>query len=237
MSISRSVSQWSLPRHAGEVSEHSRRSCQQRAQPDQVVGRGGEGHDPIDERVAAMSQLAQPTDGLQPAEDLLDEFPSPLTDGVARVPRGPAVDGAAFHLLRDVRRETQRPDGRDETRDVEALVAPDGPRLCGIGQQPHRRLTFRGTGGGGHTHLGHQAMPIVEQHVAGIRQLRLASGAFSCELGVGIGRRLMRVIPPRFPVEIDRGIARIVGRRGRPRILATKALEAGPGLQQASRPP
>ena len=42
----------------------------------------------------------------------------------------------------------------------------------------------------------------------------------------------MRVIPPRFAVEIDRGIAGIVRRRLRPFLLATEALEAGPRLQQ-----
>jgi len=37
-----------------------------------------EGDDPIDAFAAAMPELAQPADGLQPAEDLLDQLPLPL---------------------------------------------------------------------------------------------------------------------------------------------------------------
>jgi hypothetical protein len=47
----------------------------QGAQADQIVGSRREGHDPIDEFAAAMAELAQPADGLQPAEDLLNQLP------------------------------------------------------------------------------------------------------------------------------------------------------------------
>ena len=42
---------------------------------DQVVSGGGEGEHPTHALAAAMFGLAQPGRGLDPAEDLLDEFP------------------------------------------------------------------------------------------------------------------------------------------------------------------
>ena len=89
----------STPRGGGDPSTSG--WCQQCSQADQVVGRRGEGHDPIDELAAAVPQLAQPADGLHPAEDLLDQFPFPLADRIARVPGGAAVD-------RDCRRPSAR---------------------------------------------------------------------------------------------------------------------------------
>src|SRR4051794_30554898 len=70
---------------------------------DQVVGGRGEGHDPIDQFAATVPQLAQPADGLHPAEDLLNQFPFALTDGVARMTGRAPVDARAGVLLRDMR--------------------------------------------------------------------------------------------------------------------------------------
>ena len=68
------------------------RRCQERPQADQVVRRGREGHDPVDEFTPAVPQLPQAADGLHPAKHLFDQFALALADGIARVPRGPAVD-------------------------------------------------------------------------------------------------------------------------------------------------
>jgi hypothetical protein len=76
-------------------------------------------------------------------------------------------------------------------------------------------------------------MAIVEQHMPGIGQLRLAADPLAGQSGIGIGRRLMGVIAVRFPVEIDRRILRSVRRR-RPLVFATEVLEAGPGFQQGA---
>src|SRR5262245_26239369 len=97
----------------------SRGPREQRPQADQIVGSRRKGHDPIDEGATAMSELAQPADGLQPAEDLLNQLPLLLADRIPGMTRGPIVDGAAGDLLRDMRRDTQRPDARDEAGDIE----------------------------------------------------------------------------------------------------------------------
>src|SRR5439155_11410750 len=91
------------PRRLRQRSRDWRRSRgprEQRAQADQVVRRGREGDDPIDACTAAMPKLAQPADGFQPAEDLLDQLPLLLADGVPGMARGPIIDGATGDLSR-----------------------------------------------------------------------------------------------------------------------------------------
>src|SRR5512143_341524 len=46
-----------------------------------------------------MLGLAESSDGLDPTEDLLDSLAFFLTDGVARVLRGPLIDGAAASFV------------------------------------------------------------------------------------------------------------------------------------------
>src|ERR1700674_3356348 len=106
MSISMCTPRWPTDRRSD--SPRSRGPREQCPQADQVVRRRRERDDPIDAFPAAMPELAQPADGLQPAKDLLDQLPLPLADRVAGMTRGPIINGAARHLLRDVRRYTQR---------------------------------------------------------------------------------------------------------------------------------
>jgi hypothetical protein len=67
---------------------------QELAHPHQVVGGRREGKHPTDPVGAPMPGLAQSGDGLEPAEDLFHSFALGLTDGVARLASGAAVDCA-----------------------------------------------------------------------------------------------------------------------------------------------
>src|SRR6266545_4693552 len=69
--------------------------CHEIAPPHQVVGRRAEAKQPVDEASAPMPQFAEEGDGLQPAEGLLDQLSLALTQRVARMTRGAAVDGTA----------------------------------------------------------------------------------------------------------------------------------------------
>src|SRR5262245_55142492 len=75
------------------------RSCgrgrEQRAHPDQVVGRRGEGKDPLDLWATAVADFPQQCDRFHPAEGLLDQLALALTDRVAHVARGARIDGTA----------------------------------------------------------------------------------------------------------------------------------------------
>ena len=88
-------------------SRRSYRRIQQAADAHDVVRRGGEGEDPVDERSASVAQLPQTANRFHPAEALFDELPFLLTDGVAGVPGRARIDRAASarRMLRDVRRD------------------------------------------------------------------------------------------------------------------------------------
>ena len=65
------------------------------APPDQVVRRGGEGTDPIDETAAAMAEFLEQPDRLHPSEGLFDVLTTTLARGVARMPRCAVIDRAS----------------------------------------------------------------------------------------------------------------------------------------------
>jgi hypothetical protein len=119
------------------------RSYQERAQANQVIGRRGKRDDPVDELPAAVPQLPQAT-GLHPTKHLLDELASSLADGVARVPRRPAIN-RAVGLLREMRSKLQLPHAGDEGRRIVVLVATDGLRAPRRFQQRQCRLPLRST--------------------------------------------------------------------------------------------
>src|SRR5205085_7214357 len=97
----------------------------QRAQPHQVIRGGGEGDRPVDPLAAAMPQFAEQADRLQPAEDLLHEFPFLLADRVARMPRRTPVDRTETPLGGDVRREALRAQPANVAAHVVVLITAD----------------------------------------------------------------------------------------------------------------
>src|SRR5262245_64858951 len=128
MVISACAAQRRRRRRRGGVAARSCWSPQQRSQPNQVVGGGGERHVPVREGAAAMAQLAETADCLHPAKDLLDEVPAALADAIALVARRTAVDRAVLRLAGDVRRDAPRPYGGHEAGDIKELVRCDGGR-------------------------------------------------------------------------------------------------------------
>ena len=201
-------------------------------QADQVIGRGGESELPIDEWDAAMPELAQTTDGLHPPKDLFHEFSFPLTHVITRMPGGPTINRTPADLLRHVGRDVPDADIGDEARHIVALVCSDraARRRAGL-QQQCRRLAFGGPRRVGRTDVGDEPMPIIQQHVAQIRQLRLLPLALPMQHRLRISRRLVRVVAPPLAVEVDRGIPGVIGGRARRGVQASEALQAGPGFQ------
>src|SRR5215470_5440456 len=65
---------------------------EQAAQPHEVVRRRRERHLPIDQPLAAVSQLAQSTNRLPPAKHLFHQLPLLLADGIPGMPRGAVID-------------------------------------------------------------------------------------------------------------------------------------------------
>jgi len=183
----------------------------------QVVGGGAEAKLPIDEPTAAVTQLAKQGDGLQPAECLLDELAFPMTEAKADVSRRACVDGAAAvpkFVRRHVRRDAHLTNGRDPRADVVRLIGGHGDatrRERQLAEHGDRRTAFTGPGGRRNGRVDDQAMPVLREQVAEIRQLRFAADGFLVQPRVGIGRRLVRVIAARLSMEIDGRILRVVG--------------------------
>src|SRR6266849_3924568 len=74
---------------------HGRNCRRQISHAHQVVGRAGEGKDPVHFANSAMPYFSQERDRLQPAETFFDSFPLPLADPVSRVPRRARINGAS----------------------------------------------------------------------------------------------------------------------------------------------
>src|SRR5580692_1090231 len=83
------------------------RNRNQLSHPHQIVSRCRKGENPSHLEESAMFQFAQQRDVFQPPEALLDALSLLLADGIASVPRGATIDGAAAwpgSVLRHVRR-------------------------------------------------------------------------------------------------------------------------------------
>ena len=147
------------------------RPAQQCAQTDQVIDGRGERQDPIDQFAATVAQFAEQPDRFHPSERLLDQFPFPLTDHVARMPGRATIDGRVLGLLRDVRRDVQIATGRDKAGDVVVLVPADGPAApLAATQQDQRGFTFGRPGRGGRAYIDDQSMAVFREQVAQIRE-------------------------------------------------------------------
>ena len=182
------------------------------SQPHQIVRRAGEGHDPVDARRAAMLQLPQPGDDLQPAEDFLNLLARPLTDRVALVPRGAPVDGAALGLLRHMRREARRPRALHEVARIVALVGADGrarrdPR--DPLQQTERILHFGAATRAADHGVHHEAMAIVDERARLIREHRRRVARLARHARVWVRHRAMRRVAPLLAVKAHAVIAGI----------------------------
>ena len=78
--------------------------------------------------------------------------------------------------------------------------------------QCHGGLRFGAAGGLGHTALDRNPVAILHQHVAGVTELGLLARALAGQAGLGIGGGLVGGIGAPFAVEVDAGVAGIVGR-------------------------
>src|SRR6185312_17122335 len=90
----------------------------------QIVGGGGKGELPTDPDAAAMTSFAQASDRLDPTETFLDPLADALTDLVAGVARGAAVNcgAAAVGVLSDMRCNHQTAHLGNEVVSIEQLV-------------------------------------------------------------------------------------------------------------------
>ena len=105
---------------------HRRNRSGQVTHTHQIVGRAGEGKNPVHLAHSAMPNLAHQRNRFQPSEALFNALPFSLTDGITCVPRGATINRAAaraFVVLRHLRRHLQVPALFHEVPRVEPFVS------------------------------------------------------------------------------------------------------------------
>jgi len=149
------------------------------------------------------------------------------------MPSGPAVDRAtarAREILRDVRGGSQFAGHVDEVSHVICLIGPDRsatvrrPLPLRV-QHQQASLALRGAVRRRRHRVGNQAVPILDQEVAQIRQPRFGAGRLAIQPRIRVGFRGMRVVRSLLPAEVAPIPIRVA-------ILPLKALLARPGFDQ-----
>ena len=154
---------------------------------------------------------------------------------VAVMARRSGVDGTAataIHVLRQMRRDIERPQHVDQAVRVVGLVSADRASarmaLPARVQHQHRRVAL----GGAVRRRGHRVhdepMAVLDEQMPEVRQPRLPIRGLAIQLGVGVRRRRMRHIRAALAVKV-RGPA-----VGRWPVLRLKTLLTRPGLDQGA---
>jgi len=176
------------------------------AEPDQVVCRERPGHSAAHFGRGHQRQFAQPADGLDPAEALLDAFADLQAHRIALATCGTSVDGAAPSLgvAGDVGLDVALLQCRDEVLCVIAFVrAERGTNLrASSRQQIQRTPVLASAAGVAHVHRHQQAVAILHQGIGQIAQLRFLALAFADQAHVRIGGGGVRVVAALVAVEV-----------------------------------
>ena len=185
-----------------------------------------------------MPQLAKERDGLQPPEGLLHQLALPMTQSVASVSRRARVDRAAAvpeFVLGDVRRDPHLSDRGDPGAGVIRFVGGDSEaprRQRQLAEHDQRRIAFGGAAGRRDRGIDDQPVAVLRQQMREIPEFGLAADGFLVQPRVGIGGRLVRVVPSRRPLEIHGRILGIIGRPARTTPLRFEALVTRPRLEE-----
>src|SRR6266550_7254 len=205
----------------------------------EVISSGSKGEDPAHLEDAAVPNLPQQRDRLEPSEALFNPLPLSLADGVSRVLRRTSIDRAPTRppeILRHVRCDLQVATLGHEIRSVVALVAAyryllRSPNLF---QHDQRGIALGRSVGLEHLRVHDQAVAILYQQIPVVTQLRFFPLTFACHLRIRVRLRCVRLVRPTLPAEVHCRIARIVRWNRVLAILALITLRTRPRFQERS---
>ena len=206
--------------------------------PRQIVSGHGEQHLESNLRHASELGLSYRSDGLSPAEDLLDALAYDLADLVAGMAGGSRVDGRAAALAGDVLRHVwdnpQRTKISHESLRVIGLVRPKGEsRTRYACQHLDSRLTLALAGSLGQYRVDHQTITVLHQYVPGVTKLRRVSVALAVHPCLEVSGRCVGVVLARLITEVTPGVVpRAVGVIVVRSVLASKTALRRPSLDQ-----
>src|SRR5262245_57258757 len=153
--------------------------------------------------------------------------------------RGASVDGAAsmIRVLRYMRRDPIRAQGRDTCPHVIGLVSPERAWMeaaqLRVVEQLRHDVSLSGACSLGQLEVDEETMAVLHQGVAHVGQLRLEAAPLLGQTCLRIGRTLVCGVRTLLTAEVDRRIARVIGRGVRRwLVLGTEALQTGGGLNQ-----
>src|SRR6202008_3091764 len=108
--------------------------CQHLRNTNEIVGRGGEHEEPLDQAAATMSGLAQSTDGLHPSEWFFDPLAADCAETIAEMSGRAPIDrrAAVGVVLRDMGCAAAFAATDDELGRVIVLVAAHRAARLGI---------------------------------------------------------------------------------------------------------
>src|ERR1700741_1853055 len=218
----------------------SSRCCQHLRNTNEIVGRGGEHEEPLDQAAATMSGLAQSTDGLHPSEWFFDPLAADCAETIAEMSGRAPIDrrAAVGVVLRDMGCAAALAATGDELGSVIVLVAAHRAARLGIVlDHVERGRSLRRTVGLGEARIDDQPVAVLHHQMPHVAELGLLASALAEQAGVGVGSRGMRVVLALLAMEVALGIAPLTAARLLPRwwiiaILRHEALHAGPCLDQ-----
>jgi hypothetical protein len=214
---------------------------QQLCHSKQIIGGSHEPPCQLCPELSLKPCLPKPSNHLDPAPNLFNPFPNPLTDLVARMTRCPAINrrsSSSLRILSHVRRNLSAPEHGHKALRVIPLIRSQGPRTNPLAPLPlqHRLGSFllRRARSLGDPHVHQKTIAILHQEMSSIAEFRLLPSTLAHQPTLRIRRRLMGLVASLLPMKVHRGIPRVsIGRSLRaPLSLGPETLQARPSFDQ-----
>src|SRR6201987_1104863 len=195
---------------------NSSRCCQHLRNTNEIVGRGGEHEEPLDQAAATMPGLAQTADRLDPPEWFFDPLALDRADTIAGMPGRARIDrrAAVGVVLRDMRRAAALAATGDTVGGVIVLVGAHGAARLGIVlDHVEGGRSLRRTVGLGEARIDDQPVAVLHHQMPHVAELGLLASALAEQAGIGVGSRGMRVVLALLAMEVALGIAPLTAAR------------------------
>ena len=217
--------------------DSGRNRRRQGAYSHQIVRRGREGEYPGHPLGSSVWGFPEIADGFHPAEDFLHPFAQALTDGVARVAGGAAVDGRvpALAVLGHMRRGIQDTQRLDKLLSIISFITAHRNAMPAGKVANHAlcRVPLGGAGSRSEAGSDDQAVTVLHQHMPHEAELGFFAFALAEKPRLRVGGGGVGLVQAPFSMKIHFRVATAaaLGRRG---VLGAETLQGSPGLNEGA---